>query len=132
MLNSNDIKMKKELSDLGKKLENVIKVRVNSKFIIKEIDLDSVDKELKENAKYVFGIDKIKENALTLLFVNKGYKVKLGISSTILSLEDLKDLSILIEEFQKTVDDYIEDKLMDNLYSIITEITEWAERYNNE
>ena len=126
MLNFNDIKMKKELSDLGKKLENEIKV--NNKFTIKEIDLDSIGGELRENAKYVFGIDKVKENTLALLFVNKDYKVKLGISSTILSLEDLKDLSILIEEFQKTVDDYIEDKLMDTLYSIITE---WAERYNN-
>ena len=126
MLNFNDIKMKKELSDLGKKLENEIKS--NNKFTIKEIDLDSIGGELRENAKYVFGIDKVKENTLALLFVNKDYKVKLGISSTILSLEDLKDLSILIEEFQKTVDDYIEDKLMDTLYSIITE---WAERYNN-
>lgn len=129
MLDFNDIKMKKELSDLGKKLENEIKIRANNKFNLKEIDLDSIGGELKENAKYVFEINNFKENTLALLFVNKDYKIKLGISSTILSLEDLKDLSIIVEEFQKIVDNFIEDKLMDTLYSIISE---WAERYNNE
>lgn len=128
MLDFKDIKMKKELSDLGKKLENEIKIRANNKFTIKEIDLDSIGGELRENAKYVFEIDKFKGNALALIFVNKDYKVKLGISSTILSLEDLKDLSIIVEEFQKIVDGFIEDKFMDTLYSIISE---WAERYNN-
>lgn len=128
MLNFKDIKMKKELSDLGKKLENEIKIRANNKFTIKEIDLDSIGGELRENAKYVFEIDKFKGNALALIFVNKDYKVKLGISSTILSLEDLKDLSIIVEEFQKIVDGFIVDKVMDTLYSIISE---WAERYNN-
>ena len=128
MLDFKDIKMKKELSDLGKKLENEIKIRANNEFTIKEIDLDSIGGELKENAKYVFEIDKFKGNALALIFVNKDYKVKLGISSTILSLEDLKDLSITVEEFQKIVDGFIEDKFMDTLYSIISE---WAERYNN-
>ena len=128
MLDFKDIKMKKELSDLGKKLENEIKIRANNKFTIKEIDLDSIGGELRENAKYVFEIDKFKGNALALIFVNKHYKVKLGISSTILSLEDLKDLSIIVEEFQKIVDGFIEDKFMDTLYSIISE---WAERYNN-
>ena len=128
MLDFKDIKMKKELSDLGKKLENEIKIRANNKFTIKEIDLDSIGGELRENAKYVFEIDKFKGNALALIFVNKDYKVKLGISSTILSLEDLKDLSIIVEEFQKIVDGFIEDKFMDTLYSIIFE---WAERYNN-
>ena len=128
MLDFKDIKMKKELSDLGKKLENEIKIRANNKFTIKEIDLDSIGGELRENAKYVFEIDKFKGNALALIFVNKDYKVKLGISSTILSLEDLKDLSIIVEEFQKIVDGFIEDKFMDTLYSIIYE---WAERYNN-
>lgn len=128
MLNFKDIKMKKELSDLGKKLENEIKIKANNKFTIKEIDLDSIGGELRENAKYVFEIDKFKGNALALIFVNKDYKVKLGISSTILSLEDLKDLSIIVEEFQKIVDGFIVDKVMDTLYSIISE---WAERYNN-
>lgn len=128
MLDFKDIKMKKELSDLGKKLENEIKIRANNKFTIKEIDLESIGGELRENAKYVFEIDKFKGNALALIFVNKDYKVKLGISSTILSLEDLKDLSIIVEEFQKIVDGFIEDKFMDTLYSIISE---WAERYNN-
>lgn len=128
MLDFKDIKMKKELSDLGKKLENEIKIRANNKFTIKEIDLDSIGGELRENAKYVFEIDKFKGNALALIFVNKDYKVKLGISSTILSLEDLKDLSIIVEEFQKIVDGFIVDKCMDTLYSIISE---WAERYNN-
>ena len=128
MLDFKDIKMKKELSDLGKKLENEIKIRANNKFTIKEIDLDSIGGELRENAKYVFEIDKFKGNALALIFVNKDYKVKLGISSTILSLEDLKDLSIIVEEFQKIVDGFIEDKFMDTLYSIISE---WAERFNN-
>ena len=128
MLDFKDIKMKKELSDLGKKLENEIKIRANNKFTIKEIDLDSIGGELRENAKYVFEIDKFKGNALALIFVNKDYKVKLGISSTILSLEDLKDLSIIVEDFQKIVDGFIEDKFMDTLYSIISE---WAERYNN-
>lgn len=128
MLDFKDIKMKKELSDLGKKLENEIKIRANNKFTIKEIDLDSIGGELRENAKYVFEIDKFKGNALALIFVNKDYKVKLGISSTILSLEDLKDLSIIVEEFQKIVDGFIVDKVMDTLYSIISE---WAERYNN-
>ena len=128
MLDFKDIKMKKELSDLGKKLENEIKIRANNEFTIKEIDLDSIGGELRENAKYVFEIDKFKGNALALIFVNKDYKVKLGISSTILSLEDLKDLSITVEEFQKIVDGFIEDKFMDTLYSIISE---WAERYNN-
>ena len=120
--------MKKELSDLGKKLENEIKIRANNKFTIKEIDLDSIGGELRKNAEYVFEIDKFKGNALALIFVNKDYKVKLGISSTILSLEDLKDLSIIVEEFQKIVDGFIEDKFMDTLYSIISE---WAKRYNN-
>lgn len=128
MLDFKDIKMKKELSDLGKKLENEIKIKANNKFTIKEIDLDSIGGELRENAKYVFEIDKFKGNALALIFVNKDYKVKLGISSTILSLEDLKDLSIIVEEFQKIVDGFIVDKVMDTLYSIISE---WAERYNN-
>ena len=128
MLDFKDIKMKKELSDLGKKLENEIKIRANNKFTIKEIDLDSIGGELRKNAEYVFEIDKFKGNALALIFVNKDYKVKLGISSTILSLEDLKDLSIIVEEFQKIVDGFIEDKFMDTLYSIISE---WAERYNN-
>ena len=128
MLDFKDIKMKKELSDLGKKLENEIKIRANNKFTIKEIDLDSIGGELREKAKYVFEIDKFKGNALALIFVNKDYKVKLGISSTILSLEDLKDLSIIVEEFQKIVDGFIEDKFMDTLYSIISE---WAERFNN-
>lgn len=128
MLDFKDIKMKKELSDLGKKLENEIKIRANNKFTIKEIDLDSIGGELRENAKYVFEIDNFKGNALALIFVNKDYKVKLGISSTILSLEDLKDLSIIVEEFQKIVDGFIEDKFMDTLNSIISE---WAERYNN-
>ena len=128
MLDFKDIKMKKELSDLGKKLENEIKIRANNKFTIKEIDLDSIGGELREKAKYVFEIYKFKGNALALIFVNKDYKVKLGISSTILSLEDLKDLSIIVEEFQKIVDGFIEDKFMDTLYSIISE---WAERYKN-
>ena len=128
MLDFKDIKMKKELSDLGKKLENEIKIRANNKFTIKEIDLDSIGGELRKNAEYVFEIDKFKGNALALIFVNKDYKVKLGISSTILSLEDLKDLSIIVEEFQKIVDGFIEDKFMDTLYSIISE---WAERFNN-
>ena len=128
MLDFKDIKMKKELSDLGKKLENEIKIRANNKFTIKEIDLDSIGGELRKNAEYVFEIDKFKGNALALIFVNKDYKVKLGISSTILSLEDLKDLSIIVEEFQKIVDGFIEDKFMDTLYSIISE---WAKRYNN-
>lgn len=128
MLDFKDIKMKKELSDLGKKLENEIKIKANNKFTIKEIDLESIGGELRENAKYVFEIDKFKGNALALIFVNKDYKVKLGISSTILSLEDLKDLSIIVEEFQKIVDGFIVDKVMDTLYSIISE---WAERYNN-
>lgn len=128
MLDFKDIKMKKELSDLGKKLENEIKIRANNKFTIKEIDLDSIGGELRENAKYVFEIDNFKGNALALIFVNKDYKVKLGISSTILSLKSLKDLSIIVEEFQKIVDGFIEDKFMDTLYSIISE---WAERYNN-
>ena len=128
MLDFKDIKMKKELSDLGKKLENEIKIRANNKFTIKEIDLDSIGGELRKNAEYVFEIDKFKGNALALIFVNKDYKVKLGISSTILSLEDLKDLSIIVEDFQKIVDGFIEDKFMDTLYSIISE---WAERYNN-
>ena len=128
MLDFKDIKMKKELSDLGKKLENEIKIRANNKFTIKEIDLDSIGGELRKNAEYVFEIDKFKGNALALIFVNKDYKVKLGISSTILSLEDLKDLSIIVEEFQKIVDGFIEDKFMDTLYSIISE---WAERYKN-
>ena len=128
MLDFKDIKMKKELSDLGKKLENEIKIRANNKFTIKEIDLDSIGGELRENAKHVFEIDRFKGNALALIFVNKDYKVKLGISSTILSLEDLKDLSIIVEEFQKIVDGFIEDKFMDTLYSIISE---WAKRYNN-
>lgn len=122
MLDFKDIKMKKELSDLGKKLENEIKIRANNKFTIKEIDLDSIGGELRKNSKYVFEIDKFKGNALALIFVNKDYKVKLGISSTILSLEDLKDLSILVEEFQKIVYGFI------TLYSIVSE---WAERYNN-
>ena len=128
MLDFKDIKMKKELSDLGKKLENEIKIRANNKFTIKEIDLDSIGGELRKNAEYVCEIDKFKGNALALIFVNKDYKVKLGISSTILSLEDLKDLSIIVEEFQKIVDGFIEDKFMDTLYSIISE---WAKRYNN-
>ena len=128
MLDFKDIKMKKELSDLGKKLENEIKIRANNKFTIKEIDLDSIGGELRENAKYVFEIDNFKGNALALIFVNKDYKVKLGISSTILSLKSLKDLSIIVEEFQKIVDGFIEDKFMDTLNSIIFE---WAERYNN-
>ena len=140
MLDFKDIKMKKELSDLGKKLENEIKIRANNKFTIKEIDLDSIGGELRENAKYVFEIDKFKGNALALIFVNKDYKVKLGISSTILSLEDLKDLSIIVEEFQKIVDDYvgsqrlenIEDKIIDVLRALYSVVSERIEEDNDE
>lgn len=133
MLNFNDIKIKKELSNLGKKLENEIKIKANNKFTIKEIDLDSIGGELRENAKYVFGIDRIEGNSVALLFVNNAYKVKLGIASAIISPETLKDLSIIIEEFQKIVDRYIESQKEEEIEEKVIEfLSSLLSIYSNE
>ena len=110
MLRFNNIKFKRDMSELGKELEKMVIFKTNNDFTVREIETENIGELLKISAKYVFEINRIEGNSMALLFVNNDYKVKLGVSSMILSIETINRLSKIVNDFQKVVNNYVESQ----------------------
>lgn len=111
MLNFDNIKFKRDMSELGKELEKMVRFKTNNNFTVREMETESIGELLKISAKYLFEINnRIEGNLKALLFVNNDYEVKLGVSTMILSIETINRLSKIVNDFQKVVNNYVESQ----------------------